>query len=141
MGCSESNGVQFETQANGWFPAVYMSYTNEPTIGQWPELDGQNSRSGQNRFYQFLETWAKVACCYSVVVDPVYMSRKIRMFRRINSIREINVSFDSCKSCKRLETSRLHDLHESKHSFVSRIEFIRSKLSIFSAHVGIRGQY
>ena len=28
-----------------------------------------------------------------------------------------------------------HELHESKLPFVSRIEFIRSKLSIFSAHV------
>ena len=32
-------------------------------------------------------------------------------------------------------TSRLHELHESKFPFVSRIEFIRSKLSNFSAHV------
>ena len=30
---------------------------------------------------------------------------------------------------------RLHELHESKFPFVSRIEFIRSKLSNFSAHV------
>ena len=35
----------------------------------------------------------------------------------------------------RVRTSRLHELHESKFPFVSRIEFIRSKLSIFSAHV------
>ena len=31
--------------------------------------------------------------------------------------------------------SRSHVLHESKFPFVSRIEFIRSKLSNFSAHV------
>ena len=31
--------------------------------------------------------------------------------------------------------SRLHELHESNLPFVSRIEFIRSKLSNFSAHV------
>ena len=31
--------------------------------------------------------------------------------------------------------SRLHELHESKPPFVSRIEFIRSKLKNFSAHV------
>ena len=37
--------------------------------------------------------------------------------------------------CKRLVPSRLHELHESKFPFVSRIEFIRSKLSNFSAHV------
>ena len=34
----------------------------------------------------------------------------------------------------------LHELHESKFPFVTRIEFIRSKLSIFSARVsGVRG--
>ena len=67
--------------------------------------------------------------------DPGYMSRKIESFERINSIRETNGNFDSCNSCKRLGTSRLHELHESKFLFVSRIEFIRSKLSNFSAHV------
>ena len=56
-------------------------------------------------------------------------------FERINSIRETNENFDSCNSCKRLGTSRLHELHESKFPFVSRIEFIRSKLSNLSAHV------
>ena len=50
-------------------------------------------------------------------------------------MRETNWSFDSCNSCKRLVPSRLHELHESKLQFVSRIEFIRSKLSNFSAHV------
>ena len=33
--------------------------------------------------------------------------------------------------CKRLGTSRLHELHKPKFSFVSRIEFIRSKFSNF----------
>ena len=61
------------------------------------------------------------------VGDPVYMSRKIRKFR--------TDKFDTCNSCKRLVPSRLHELHESKFPFVSRIEFIRSKLSNFSAHV------
>ena len=37
----------------------------------------------------------------------------------MNSIRETNGNFDSCKSCKRLGTSRLHDLHETKFPFVS----------------------
>ena len=32
-------------------------------------------------------------------------------------------------------SSRLYELHESKFPFVLRIEFSRSKLSIFSAHV------
>ena len=50
-------------------------------------------------------------------------------------MREINGNFDSCNSCKRLAPSRLHELHESKFPFVLRIEFIRSKLSNFSAHV------
>ena len=50
-------------------------------------------------------------------------------------MRETNGNFDSCNSCKRLVSSRLHELHESKFPFVSRIEFIRSKLSNFSAHV------
>ena len=36
---------------------------------------------------------------------------------------------------KRLVPSRLHELHEPKFLFVSRIEFIRLKLSNFSAHV------
>ena len=43
------------------------------------------------------------------------------------------------QSCKRL-VSRFHELHESKFPFVSRIEFIRSKLSNFFAHVyGVTG--
>ena len=50
-------------------------------------------------------------------------------------MRETNGSFDSCNSCKRLVSSRLHELHKSNIPFVSRIEFIRSKLSNFSAHV------
>ena len=37
----------------------------------------------------------------------------------------------TCNSCKRLVPSRLHELHESKFPFVSRIEFIRWKLSDF----------
>ena len=49
-------------------------------------------------------------------------------------MREANANFDSSNSCKRLEASRLQELHESKFPFVSRIEFIRSKLSNFSAH-------
>ena len=43
----------------------------------------------------------------------------------------IKFSLDSCNSCKRLGTSSLHELYESKFPFVSRIEFIRPKLSIF----------
>ena len=64
-------------------------------------------------------------------------AEKFESFERINSIRETNGNFDSCNSCKRLAPSRLHELHESKFPFVSRIEFIRSKLSNFSAHVNV----
>ena len=56
-------------------------------------------------------------------------------FGRINSIRETNEICHSCNSCKRLVPSRLHELHEFKLSFVSRIEFTRSKLTFFTAHV------
>ena len=49
-------------------------------------------------------------------------------------MRETNKSFASCNSCKRLVPSRLHELHESKLSFVSRVEFIRYSLSNLSAH-------
>ena len=62
-------------------------------------------------------------------------AEKFESFERINSIRETNGNFDSCSSCKRLVPSRLHELHESTFPFVSRIEFIRSKLSNFSAPV------
>ena len=61
-----------------------------------------------------------------------YMSRQIRQLRTDKFDRETHGNFDSCNSCKR---------HESKFPFVSRIEFIRSKLSMFYAHVsGFRGQ-
>ena len=69
-------------------------------------------------------------------VDPGYTSRKFRSLERVNSISAAN-GFDPCDSCKRLGTSRLHELHESKLLFVGRTEFIRSKLSIFSAHVSV----
>ena len=72
-------------------------------------------------------------CCHSLT--PYAWAEKFESFERINSIRETNGNFDSCNSCKRLVPSRLHELHESKFPFVSRIEFIRSKLSNFSAHV------
>ena len=68
-------------------------------------------------------------------LTPYTWADKLESFERINSIRETNGNFDSCDSCKRLGTSRLHELHESKFPFVSRIEFMRSKLSNFSAHV------
>ena len=66
---------------------------------------------------------------------PDTWAKKIESLERINSIRETNGNFDSCISWKRLGTSRLHELHESKFPFVSRIEFVRPKLSNCSAHV------
>ena len=69
--------------------------------------------------------------------DPGYMSRKIRKFRTYKFDSEAIESFDWCKICKRLVPSRLHDLHESKLSFVSGMKFIRSKHSNFSAHVSV----
>ena len=66
-------------------------------------------------------------------------AEKIESFERINSIRVTNENFYSSNSCKRLVPSRLHEWLEQKFPFVKRIEFIRSKLSIFSAHVsGVR---
>ena len=42
----------------------------------------------------------------------------------------------------RLGTSRLHEPHESKLSFVSRMDVVRSKLTFFSAHIsGILESY
>ena len=56
---------------------------------------------------------------------------RFESLERINSIRETNVSLDSRNWCKRLGTSLLHELHESKLPFVSRIEFIRLNFWIF----------
>ena len=63
--------------------------------------------------------------------DSGYMSRKIESFERINLIRETNGNFDSSNSCKRLGTSCLHELHESKFLLVTRIEFIVRNFGIF----------
>ena len=50
-------------------------------------------------------------------------------------MRVTNENCDSCNSYKCLEVSRLHVLHELKFSFVTRIGFILSKLTNFSAYV------
>ena len=68
-------------------------------------------------------------------LTPDTWSEKIESLEWINSIRETNENFNSCNSCKRLIPSRLHELHDSKFSFVSHIEFIRTNLPNFSAHV------
>ena len=97
---------------------------------------------------QWLIYWVAVpTVCCRVSLIPAWWGRRHRLwpriheqknfesFERIDSIRETSESFYSYNSWKRLIPSRLHELHESKLTFVSRIEFIRSKLSIFSAHV------
>ena len=87
------------------------------TNGRW--IDGPRAPSGGAIPAVTPDTWAD----------------KFESFERINSIRETNESFDSCNSSKRLVPSRLPELSESKFPLVSRIEFIRSKLSNLSAHV------
>ena len=67
--------------------------------------------------------------------SPYTRAEKFESSERINSIRETKGNFDSCNSCERLGTSRSHELNKSKFPFVSRIEFIRWKLSNFSALV------
>ena len=47
-----------------------------------------------------------------VTETPVTWAEKFESFELINSIRETNGNFDSCNPCKRLRTSRLHELHE-----------------------------
>ena len=44
----------------------------------------------------------------------IHEQKTIESLEHINSIREANGSFDSCKSCKQLGISRLHELHDSK---------------------------
>ena len=56
-------------------------------------------------------------------------AEKLESLELINTIRVTNRKF------KRLGTSRLHELRESKFPFVSRIKIIRPKLSNFPAHV------
>ena len=46
------------------------------------------------------------------------MSRKIWKFRTDKFDTKTNGNFDLCEWCKRLETSRLHELHESQFPFV-----------------------
>ena len=68
-------------------------------------------------------------------LTPETWAGKFESFERINSIRVTNGNFDSSNSCERLVPSRLHELLKSKCPFVTRIEFIRSKLSNCSARV------
>ena len=53
----------------------------------------------------------------------------------INSIRETNGSFDSCNPTVSRQMKNVNHERESNLPFVSRIEFIRFKLTNFSAHV------
>ena len=102
-----------------------------------PADSGCESNTSRRRKLQPLRR--PVGQCGAGHKNPGYMSRKCESFEQINSIRVTNGNFDSWNSCKRLGTSRLHEMHESNISFVTRIEFIRSKLSNFSTHVsGVR---
>ena len=69
------------------------------------------------------------------MTTPDTWAEKLGSFERMNLIRETNGNFDSCNLCKRLGTCRLHELHDSKSPFISRVEFIHSKLSNCSARV------
>ena len=74
-----------------------------------------------------------LAWCASLPPDPL-THRPVDPWSMDSLIHEQKIS-KVIGSCKRLVPSRLHELHESKFPFVSRIEFIRSKLSNFSAYV------
>ena len=87
-------------------------------------------------------TWSAWIFRYVRIYDPVYMSRKIRKFRTDKFDSETNGNFDSCNSCKRLGTSRLHELHEFifELSFELSLSFAWVRIypfetSNFSAHV------
>ena len=105
-----------------------LSMMHATQAGPHAAIAQQTIRSGR-------DTGGTAARRQTTLRPRIHEQKKIESFERINSIRKTNGNFDSCNSCKRLGTSRLHELHESKFPFVSRIEFIRSKLSNFSAHV------
>ena len=81
-------------------------------------------------------------------LTPNTWAEQFEALELINSIRETNGS-DTCSSCKGLGTSRLHEVcmyvcstlyivHESKFTFVARIEFIRSSvLNLLLMHPGL----
>ena len=50
--------------------------------------------------------------------NPDTWAEKFNSFERINSLRETNENFNWRNTCKRLGTSRLHELRQSKFSFV-----------------------
>ena len=54
-------------------------------------------------------------------MTPDTWAEKLKCFARINSIRKTNRNFDSCNSCKRLGTSRLH-----LHFGISLLIYLRS---------------
>ena len=75
------------------------------------------------------------ACPATMTYTPDTGAENFESFERINSIRVTNGNSGSCNSCQRLGTRGLHELHELEFPFVTRIEYIRWKLSIFFAHV------
>ena len=64
-------------------------------------------------------------------ITPVTRASKDDSLERINSLREINLTYGSGNSCKLLVPSRLHELHESKRPLASLTEFINLKLYFY----------
>ena len=74
----------------------------------------------------------------SALADPGYTSRNNRKFRTDESdwyVKQMEVLTRVSHVNGWFPAVYLKDIHVSKLQFVSRIEFIRSKLSHFSAHV------
>ena len=61
----------------------------------------------------YMEVYGTIDTACRLMVPDAW-AEKFGSLEQINLISETNGSFDSCSSCKRLETSRLHELHESK---------------------------
>ena len=85
---STSTGSSTRPSTNRSAPSTSASTRSAPPTPCW----WVRQTVGGSRLAETLDTWAE----------------KFESFERINSIRETNGSFDSCNSCKRLGTSRLH---------------------------------
>ena len=75
---------------------------------------------------------------HALISDPGYIAEKFESSERINSIRETNGICDSCYlNVNGWEPADYMSSMTRYLLFVSRIEFIRSKLSNFAAHVSV----
>ena len=113
-----------------WAARAHRRYWNRNTI--WPLRRWLRSPGGHG---QRLPSLAGRAGAGLRDADPGYMSRKIWKFCTEKFDTRNKRKFWLIQLMLTAGTSRLHELHESKLSFVCRSEFIRSKLSNFSAHV------